>query len=151
MTTGRINQVAFVAVPRAGLLPASRNRPHEQRTERLPAAVAGKAFLNETTCLPTPSNLLGRQSHKVSLYDPGKRRILLLGRENVLRCELTDGHNGVSRSGTRRARVLLLLAFGIAYSYNRFVFSAQARICLRMSHPSQRFAGTRHRYPRASA
>ena len=88
---------------------------------------------------------------RTALTRSGQRRMLLLGRENVLRCELTDGHNGVSRSGTRRARFLLLLAFGIAYSYNRFALSAQAKISLCMSHPSQRVAGTRHQYPRASA
>ena len=88
-----------------------RNRPHEQSTKQLPAAIAFLAFLNETPCLPTPSNLLERQSHKIS-KNLALRLNLPLGRENVLWCELTDSHNAhYKRSDTRRAHVLLLYSF----------------------------------------
>ena len=66
-----------------------------------------KLFLNETTFLPSPrwspwmAIAQGRGSRRAEC------RVLLLGRENILRCELTDGYSGVSRSSTRRARVLL--------------------------------------------
>ena len=116
MTTGRINQVAFVATRSDDRIPPAREgpEPYGSATRAVHEATAGsscwEAFLNETTCLPTPSNLLERQSHKTgTVLRAG--RVPLLGRENVLRCELTDGYSGVSRSSTRRARVLLFRNF----------------------------------------
>ena len=156
MTTGRINQVAFVAVPRTrdrrkpSPSPLGTGHTSSARSDCRQLLLEKRFITKLLVCLHLRISSDGNRT-RTALTRSGQRRVLLLGRENVLWCELTDGHNGVSRSGTRRARFLLFLAFGIAYSYNRFALSAQAKISLCMSHPSQRVAGTRHQYPRASA
>ena len=70
MTTGRINQVAFVAVLGFDVESSEEHRsdasdrPHEQCTKRLPAALAWKRFLTKLLVCLHLRNLLERQSHK---------------------------------------------------------------------------------------
>jgi len=115
MTTGRINQVAFVAVLQDDSEASSVTSLQRPATRAVHEAAAGSycflAFHNETPCLPTPSNLLECQSHKID-KDRALRPNLPLGRENILWCELTDSHSArYKRSDTRRARVLLSFSF----------------------------------------
>ena len=135
MTTGRINQIAFVAVLGSESIPPRRVRPITLWTgytnrargfcwQLLLVSVSQRDYLFAYTFASSWTAIT--QGWVRFVQD----EIVQLGRENVLRSELTDSYNGISRSSTRRARILLLISLGNAYSYNQFFFSAQTKSSL---------------------
>ena len=111
-----------------------------------------KRFLTKLlVCLHLRVYLNGNRTRKASTPEL-KRRNVLLGRENVLRCELTDSHNAhYKRSDTRRAHFLLSDSFWHRLFVQLILPRCTGKISLCISHKSQQVTGTCCQYPRASA
>ena len=111
-----------------------------------------KRFLTKLrVCLHLRVYLNGNRTRKATIFGLLGRNVLL-GRENVLRCELTDSHNAhYKRSDTRRAHVLLSNNFWHRLFVQLILPRCTGKIRLCMSHQSQRITGTCCQYPRASA
>ena len=130
MTTGRINQVAFVAVRRKGLsLQAWTGHTSSTSERELPAAISnqGRFITKLLVCLHLQS-LLGRQSYN-SEWDHVCIEITPVGRENALRCKLRGSYNSCDRvNDTTRALTPHELAFDFDISNRHRLFVQPNRL-----------------------